>query len=34
MARLFCKEAGDLVLAFTMKAFMDRSEAIAWLENS
>jgi hypothetical protein len=34
MAQLFCEEAGDLALAFTMKAFMDRSEAIAWLEDT
>ncbi|AOS83070.1 hypothetical protein BIU88_02260 [Chlorobaculum limnaeum] len=31
MAQLFCEEADDLALAFTMKAFMDRAEAIAWL---
>lgn len=34
MAQLFCEEAGDLALAFTMKSFMDRTEAIAWLEDS
>jgi hypothetical protein len=34
MAQLFCEEAGNLALAFTMKAFMDRAEAIEWLQNS
>jgi len=34
MAQLFCEDADDLALAFTMKAFMDRSEAIAWLESA
>jgi hypothetical protein len=31
MAQLFCQEAGQLTLAFTLKAFMNRSEAAAWL---
>ncbi len=34
MAQLFCEEAGNFTLAFTMKAFMDRAEAIEWLKNS
>jgi hypothetical protein len=31
MAQLFCEEAESLALAFTLKAFMNRSEAEAWL---
>lgn len=31
MAQLFCQEAEQLTLVFTLKAFMDRSEAINWL---
>lgn len=31
MAQLFCEEAGQLTLAFTLKAFMNRAEATAWL---
>jgi hypothetical protein len=31
MAELFCEEAESLALAFTLKAFMDRAEAEAWL---
>jgi hypothetical protein len=31
MAQLFCQEAEQLAFAFTLKAFMDRDEAITWL---
>ncbi|RXK89169.1 hypothetical protein EST62_01105 [Chlorobaculum sp. 24CR] len=31
MAQLFCQEAGQLTLTFTLKAFMNRAEATVWL---
>jgi hypothetical protein len=31
MAQLFCQESEELALAFTLRAFMDRAEADAWL---
>jgi len=31
MAQLFCQESEQLKLAFTLKAFTDRSAATAWL---
>jgi hypothetical protein len=31
MAKIFCEDAGNEAFMFTLRAFMDRSEAEAWL---
>jgi hypothetical protein len=31
MAQLFCQEADQIPLSFTLRAFMNRSEAVEWL---